>query len=161
MLQLYYSFIYPYLHYCNLSWGNASDSILWPILKNQKIALRVISNTPRRSSTLPFCTKFSILRLPEIYQNSVCIFMYKFKNLLLPEIVNTFFSRNFDYHTHATRNASQFRPPRNSTQLGTRFITTTSVTVWNLLENKISEHQKIGTFKSHLKKYIITLRPTL
>ena len=159
MLQLYYSFIFPYLHYCNLSWGNASDSTLWPILRNQKIALRIISNTPRRSSTIPFCTKFSILRLPEIYRNSVGIFMYKFKNHLLPDIFNSFFSRNLDYHSHATRSAAQLRPPRNTTQLGTKFITTTGVAVWNLLENRISEHQKIGTFKLHLKKFIIALRP--
>jgi hypothetical protein len=31
MLQLYYSFIFPYLHYCNLAWGNAADKTLWPI----------------------------------------------------------------------------------------------------------------------------------
>ena len=120
MLQLYYSFIYPYLHYCNLSWGNAPDIILWPVLKNQKIALRIISNTPRRSSTLPYCKKHSILRLPEIYQNSVGIFMYKYQSGLLPEIFNDFFSKNHDFHSHLTRNAAKFRPPLNITQHGVR-----------------------------------------
>ena len=161
MLQLYYSFVYPYLHYCNLSWGNAPETTLWTIYKKQKIALRIISNTPPRSSTIPFCTKFSILRLPEIYQNSVGVFMYKYKNHLLPDIFKNFFTTNSDLHSYPTRNASKLRPPRNTTQFGTRFIKTTGVTFWNKIENQISKDQKIGTFKKHLKKYIINQRKNL
>jgi hypothetical protein len=160
MLQLYYSFVYPNLHYCNLSWGNAPDATLWPIFKNQKLALRIISYTPRRCSTIPFCTKYSILRLPEIYQNSIGIFMYKYKTGLLPNIFDNFFTKNNDYHTHLTRNATKFRPPLNVTQHGTRFIKTTGVAFWNLIEDSISEHQKIGTFKSQLKRFILDTRTT-
>jgi hypothetical protein len=143
MLQLYYSFIYPYLHYCNLSWGNAPDSTLWPIFKFQKIALRIISNTPRRSSTIPFCSKFSILRLPEIYLNSIGIFMYKYKTGLLPDIFRNFFHKNNDFHVHNTRNASKLRAPKNITQHATRFIRTTGVAFWNTIEDSISTNQKL------------------
>ena len=160
MLQLYYSFIYPYLHYCNLSWGNAPVSTLWPILKFQKIALRIISNTPSRVSTIPFCTKFGILRLPEIYLNSVGIFMFKFKSGLLPPIFTNFFHKNENVHAHQTRIASKLRPPKNVTQHATRFIKTTGATFWNSLEDSISESQKIGTFKSKLKKFILNSRPS-
>jgi hypothetical protein len=160
MLQLYYSFIYPYLHYCNLSWGNAPESTLWIIYKYQKIALRIISNTPHRSSTIPFCSKFAILRLPEIYLNSVGIFMYKYVTGLLPKIFNDFFNKNEDVHTYRTRNASKLRPPKNITQHATRFIRTTGVIFWNSIEDTISKNQKIGTFKSQLKKYILNTRAT-
>ena len=30
LTQLYYSFAYPYLVYCNIIWGNASKKSLWP-----------------------------------------------------------------------------------------------------------------------------------
>ena len=111
MLQLYYSFVFPYLHYCNLAWGNASDSTLWPVFRSQKIALRIISNTPKKSSTINFCNKNLILRLPDIYKNSVGLFMFKFKNNLLPNIFDTFFSQNDRFHTYPTRNATQLRAP--------------------------------------------------
>ena len=39
LLQLYYSFIFPYLLYSNLAWGNASDIALWPVYKMQKLAI--------------------------------------------------------------------------------------------------------------------------
>ena len=117
LIQLYFSFIYPYLHYCNLSWGNANDNILWPIFKNQKIALRIISNTPWRSSTIPFCKKNRILRLPDIYKNSVGLFMFKFKHELLPDMFNNFFLRNDDFHTYPTRNSKKLRPPLIKTRI--------------------------------------------
>jgi hypothetical protein len=36
LTQLYYSFMYPYIVYCNIIWGNAPNSHLWQIFKLQK-----------------------------------------------------------------------------------------------------------------------------
>ena len=155
MLQLYYSFVFPYLHYCNLAWGNTHDTTLWPIYRNQKIALRIISNTPRRCSTIDFCKKFGILRLPQIYQNSVGLFMFKYTNGLLPDIFVNFFTRNQFYHSHNTRNAAQLRTPLTKTISATKFIKFTGVASWNLLEHSITTTIKIGSFKKLLKKFII------
>ena len=155
MLQLYYSFVFPYLHYCNLAWGNTHDTTLWPIYRNQKIALRIISNTPRRCSTIDFCKKFCILRLPEIYQNSVGLFMFKFTHGLLPDIFLNFFTRNQFYHSHNTRNAAQLRTPLTKTISATKFIKFTGVASWNLLEYSITTTVKIGSFKKLLNKFII------
>ena len=35
LLQLYYLFIYPYLIYCNIIWGFASHTTLWPLFRLQ------------------------------------------------------------------------------------------------------------------------------
>jgi hypothetical protein len=157
MIQLYYSFIFPYLHYCNLAWGNATDSILWPIFRNQKIALRLISNTPRRSSTIEFCKTHKIFRLPDIHKFAIGLFMFKYNHGLLPEIFHNFFTRNQDHHSYYTRNAAQLRTPLSRTQLGTKFIKNTGVNFWNSLESNITAHQKIGTFKTFLKTYVNNL----
>jgi hypothetical protein len=155
MIQLYYSFVFPYLHYCNLAWGNASDTTLWPVFRSQKIALRIISNTPRKSSTVNFCKTNLILRLPDIYKNSMGLFMFKLKKNLLPNIFENCFSQNDRFHSFPTRHASQLRPPRIKTQIGSNFIKTTGVNFWNILENTITSNRKIGSFKTHLRKYII------
>ena len=155
MLQLYYSFVFPYLHYCNLAWGNAHDSTLWPIFRNQKIALRIISNTPRRFSTIKFCKDNLVMRLPEIYQNSVGLFMFKFTHGLLPDIFSSFFIQNQFYHHHNTRSASQFRTPLTKTSHATRFIKFTGVAAWNSLDPSITSACKIGTFKKLLKISIV------
>ena len=154
MIQLYYSFIFPYLYYCNLSWGNAADSTLWPIFRNQKIALRLISNTPRRCSTIDFCKNSQIFRLPDIHRLTIGIFMYKYHHGLLPQIFMNFFTRNQDTHSYRTRNAAKLRTPLFKTQLGTNFIKNTGVNFWNILETNISITNTIGTLKKHLKNYI-------
>jgi hypothetical protein len=156
LIQLYYSFVFPYIYYCNLAWGNAPDSTLWPIYKNQKIALQIISNTPRRNSTIDFCRNHKIFRLPQIHQNAIGLFMYKFKNNMLPSIFSEFFSTNQDYYMHNTRNASNFRNRLSKTQVGTKFITNTGVNFWNSLEITIITTLKIGSLKKLLKNYVIT-----
>ena len=43
---LYYSFIYPYLHYCHEIWGSTYATYLDPLIKLQKRAMRVITGSP-------------------------------------------------------------------------------------------------------------------
>ena len=51
LLTLYYSFIYPYFNYCNCIWGNTCKTYLLPLIKLQKMALRIIGGAERRAHT--------------------------------------------------------------------------------------------------------------
>ena len=82
--QLYFSFLFPYLSYGNIIWGQAAATTLDPIFKIQRRAIRILTNTRRRESTKLLFQKLKILRIPEIYKFSTLIFMYHFKNKLLP-----------------------------------------------------------------------------
>ena len=84
--QLYYSFLFPYISYCNIIWGNASENTLWPIFRQQKHAIRIIYNMRRRDSSKFAFKTLKLLRLPDIYKFSVLLFLYKYKNGLLPPI---------------------------------------------------------------------------
>jgi hypothetical protein len=130
--QLYFSFLYPYLNYCNVIWGNAADNILWPLFRIQKRAIRIIENIRSRDSTKQAFNKFKLLRLPEIYKFSVLIFVYKFKNRLLPIIFDSFYIENRQIHRYPTRNANQFRTPLTKSKVAACFV---------------KKKTKIGTFK--------------
>ena len=155
LLQLYYSFMYPYIAYCNLAWGSAPNTTLWPIYRLQKLAIRLIANIKNQASTLPYCKLKCILRMPEIYQQSVSIFMFKFKNGLLPEIFSSFFTCNNATHRYPTRTGNKFRTPVTRTMLAANFITRTGVHSWNTLEESITYNLKIGTFKRKLKSFLV------
>ena len=131
LLQLYFSFLYPYLTYCVLIWGNAPNTILWPIYRLQKLAIRIVANLKRRDSSLTFCKKHQLLRLPDIYTLNLGVFMYKFKNSLLPTTFDRFFTTNQDHHRYPTRSANQLRPPLVKTKLAENFITKAGVGLWN------------------------------
>jgi hypothetical protein len=96
--QLYYSFQYPYLTYCNIIWGNAANNLLWPIFRAQKRAIQIIENIKYRDSTKEAFHRLNLLRLPELYKFSVLLFVYKYKNGLLPDTFSSFFVTNSQVH---------------------------------------------------------------
>ena len=147
---MYYSFIHPYLIYGNVIWGNAPAASLWPIFKLQKVAIRIITNTPRGNSSLHHCIPFRILRLPEIYIFSTMHFMYKFLHNMMPPSLNSLFQKNRDIHSYNTRGASKLRPPKIKTNMAEKFITSTGVKLWNEYSPKIDLTIKISTFKQKL-----------
>jgi hypothetical protein len=79
LVQLYFSFAYPYLIYGNLLWGSTSASTLWLLFKIQKIIIRIIGNIKRRETTQYEFKKLKILRLPDIFNYSAAIFMHKYQ----------------------------------------------------------------------------------
>ena len=66
LITLYYSFIYPYLTYCNQVWGNACASHLNKLIILQKRAVRIIAGVNPREHTDPLFIKLKILKLSEI-----------------------------------------------------------------------------------------------
>jgi hypothetical protein len=109
--QLYYSFLYPYLTYCNIIWGQATTNILYPLFKLQKRAIRIIINLRRYDSTLKASKNLKILRLPDIHTFTILVFMFKYKNDLLPATFNNFYSENSQFHRYPTRGSTQLRIP--------------------------------------------------
>ena len=56
-VTLYYSFIFPYLNYCNLVWACNYPSYLFPLLKLQKRYIRIALHLPYNSRTDHFSKK--------------------------------------------------------------------------------------------------------
>ena len=156
LLQLYYSFLYPYLSYCCIIWGNAAQTTLWPIFRSQKYDVRILTNTRRRDSSKPSFTKLRILRLPDIYKTAVLTFVYKYKNGHLPPTFDNFFSYNGDNHRYPTRAATQLRIPLTKTKHSSSFVRKTGVSLWNQYEGKISSQQTFGQFKRILRDIFIS-----
>jgi hypothetical protein len=156
MIQLYYSFIYPYLTYCILIWGNSAATTLWPVYKLQKVAIRIIANLRRQDSSYLFCKNNSLLRLPEIYTLYSGIFMFKYKNGFLPPIYNNMFVQNMDIHNYPTRNSTKLRVPKMTTKIGDSFISKTEVHLWNKLPDHIITKTTLAPFKGSLIKHLLS-----
>ena len=93
--------------------------------------------------------------LPEIYNHSVGMFMFKFSRSLLLNIFSNFFTTNQEFHRYPTRKANKLRIPFVKTSFASKFIKKTGVEYWNLLEDSITSTLQIGAFKKHLKLYIL------
>jgi exonuclease III len=154
--QLYYSFLYPYLTYCLIIWGSATESTLLPIFRLQKRAIRLIKNLRRRDSTLPTCHKLKILRLPELYNYLVLLWMYDYKSGLLPSTFDHFYQTNSNVHSYPTRRAEQLRPPQARTKLAQTFIRTHGALIWNKYSSELNIQLSKNIFKKEACKILIS-----
>ena len=66
LLNLYYSFIYPYLTYCVEVWGNTPDTHIDPLIKLQKKIIRIITFSPYLAHTEPLFKELNILPFPKV-----------------------------------------------------------------------------------------------
>jgi hypothetical protein len=156
LLQLYYSFLYPFFTYCNIIWGNASDIHLNQIFKLQKRAVRISCNIRKRYTTTIDCFRLRILRIPDIYKFSVIIFMFRYKNGTLPSIFDNYFIENRALHRYPTRKAGNLRPPKLKSKIATSFIRKTGANLWNLYSPRLAQTNKIGPFKKELITLLIS-----
>ena len=156
LLSLYYSFVYPYLTYCNQIWGNISSSALQNLTVLQKRAVRIISGVPPRTHTLPLFKKWNNLNLYNLNCFIVGQFMFKFYKEKLPSIFDDFFTCNRDIHDHNTRRANNLHYANFDTELGKRSIGYWGVLVRNaLLPLNLNLNVTIATFKNNFKRVLL------
>ena len=84
LLTLYYTMLYPYLTYCHLIWGKASQSNLKRITILQKKALRIICGEGFLAHTQPLFQRTKIIKFEELYVYFTLLLAYKIRNNLLP-----------------------------------------------------------------------------
>jgi hypothetical protein len=156
LIQLYFAFIFPYLSYCVLIWGNSPAQTLWPVLRLQKIAFRLIANIKKHGSSRPFCKKNYLLRLPDIFSLTSGLFMFKYTNSLLPPTFNNLFNKNCTFHRYPTRTSNLLRIPLVKTKIADTFITKSGAKLWNEIPEAIKNTPKIGIFKRTFKAHLLT-----
>ena len=139
--------IYPYLLYCNIIWGNCNATTIWPIFKLQKMAIRLIMNVSRRESSSQYFKKLQLLKLPDIYDVTVAIFMYHFINSNLPATFENYFTLTADIHTIQTRQSNDLRAPMYKSQLGSKFVKKTGVDIWKDINESYGFNYLLQQFK--------------
>ena len=146
--------MYPYLLYGNLVWGNSGPTTLWPIFRMQKIDIRQIFNIKRRNSTSPSFREEGIIKLTDLYNYCVTIFMHQFSRGKLQALFNDFFQSNNTIHNHSTRQADHFHPPIFKSNLGIKSLRKTGAEIWNSVVKSGYENLSIGQTKKRVKMKI-------
>jgi len=106
LVNLYYSFVHPYLTYCNEVWGATFVTYLDPLVILQKRAVRIICGVNRRASTEDLFKMLSIVPFSKLHTFNVHKFLYKVYNGIVPSCVAGMLTFNSDVHNHQTRQAS-------------------------------------------------------
>lgn len=154
LMTLYHTMIQPYLFYCHLIWGTTYKTYLDQLEKLQKRAVRTICNLRKYDHTEKHFKELKIIKLADLYQYLLIIFMYQYEKLNLPEVFNRYFSKNRTGNgaRPITRNIDKYRMPRYDTRLGRAFVRKQGVIVGNKYHKVISECETIAACKNIFKK---------
>jgi len=153
--DLYYTFAYPYLIYCNHVWGNTHKTYLDKIIKTQKKLIRIISGSHYRAHTSDLFANNKLLNMQQIYQYSIGIFMFKYCNDELPNLFANMFQKNSGIHTHNTRQQNHFHLPKFKNNMLKNSVRYQGVTLWNGLPDQLRESKSLNSFKFNFKKSLL------
>ena len=98
LINLYHSYIYPYLIYCIEAMGNATNCHLEQLYLILKKFVRIISFSNYNTHNIDIFTQLNILPLNKLAVNTIGIMMYKHANNVLPLAINDMFTTNSDVH---------------------------------------------------------------
>ena len=107
LLCLYNDLFLSFLQYGLIVWGQKYASYIDPIFKLQKKAIRAISFQPCTSPSLPIFNDLKLLKLSELFELRILIFVFDSVNKTSPTCFHDFFLLNSSVHQYSTRQASK------------------------------------------------------
>ena len=160
LTTLYNSLILPHFQYSILIWGSQSKKLL----KLQKKAIRVITNSKYNAHTNPLFKKLNLLTLDKIYQHQVLNFFFKLKNHTLPPYFGSFpTTMNNEVHHYNTRRRTLFQIRVNH-QFAKESLRCSLINIINNTPNiileKVQTHCLHG-FSSYTKMHFINTYSTI
>jgi len=152
LLMLYNSLLLPYMTYCNLIWASGGKTKINSIYLLQKKALRLCTGSHYLEHTYPLFSELKTLYIFDIDTLQSLIFMYKYKNKLLPESFKDFFTLNSDIHSYPTRNSQNFHLVNPRLLIAHTSIRHHGPDLWNTLPDNITSCHNLFAFKARIKK---------
>ena len=144
-LKFYYSFMYPYLVYNILSWGSANDSVLNPLIIQQKRIVRTICNSERMDHSSPLFYRLKLLKLKDIFKYELCLNMFENR-----------FNEIYSNHNLATRNSHLPRPTSQRLTVTQRAISYQAPNAWKSLPPDLINLTSKSLFKTKLKSFLLS-----
>ena len=118
LLTLYYSFVYPYLTYCNHIWGNIYQSNLKQPCVTQNKIVRVIAGVKPRESAEPLYESPSVIKLNDINKYLIARFMYKYSVGMVPKLFSSYYKKHYEVSSYDHRDADCYYIPPVTTDFG-------------------------------------------
>ena len=95
------------------------------------------------------------MKIKEINELEMSLFMFKLYNNQIPINLTGGFSVNSQIHSYGTRHADDCHLPRKSSRLGQYSLAYQGPKIWNSIENKTRKTKSFYVFKKNIKRNII------
>ena len=148
---LYFMMIQPYLTYCNIVWGEASQLVLNGLKCLQKRAVHLITHSQYRAPTSPIFKDICVLKIEDLHSLHLALFVYKVQNNLVPQSCLRHISFAVNPHQYLLRRENEFCIASFRTNVREKYIGVCGPKYWNSLPEFIKEPvYSIDAFKRRL-----------
>ena len=105
MVQLYYSFVYPYLKYGIVAWGNINKKLTnkVEVLRTKILRINNFKSLEDHTKMFTLCKSMHILQIKDIFELEMAKFMYAYHNDKLPSNFDGSFNPVQNQHNYGTR----------------------------------------------------------
>ena len=149
---LYFTLIHPHLTYGILAWGNAKVNLLHKTELLQKRALRIIHNKRFNSHTDPLFKQSGILKLNDLYQLEVMLFMHDYSHNKLPSsFMNIYVTNQHVSRTYHTRQSHMYNIRRTKSRFVDKLPLLQFPMIWNSWYTKLNVHASRNCLKRSMK----------
>ena len=155
LIQLYNSFICPYLNYCITVWGNTLPTYLAPINSIQRRAIRVIAGKTRRDDADPLFKDLKILKFRELYAFNIQTLMHQYYHSNLPKIFEPFFTFNYQLHKYETKSKHNLHVAVGKSPQLASSIRILGARSFNHFKSKLDIQFQLPTYKVLLKAEVM------
>ena len=163
-INMYKTFIVPYLLYCLPVWGGTVGSQNDPIIKSQNKVLRILTTTKRTEDAWSY-VRSTVLPIKELYKLEVAKFCYKHSRKILPRTFSATIMPTFAFNVHniSTRHSIYHNYQFESHQLATKAynsFTTNCVRTWNSVPNLLKlqadvQEWSVKNFSTKLREHYL------
>ncbi len=154
---LYFAIVHPHLTYGILAWGNASSSALQKTTILQKRAIRTIHRSNYNSHTEPLFKSSGILKVKDLYESQVALFMHDYVCKKLPSSFDNTFKHNYEIQeAHQTRQSNLIFIERCNSVYASKLPYYTFPVMWNKWNLIITDFTSHNNLKSQLKGHLLS-----
>ena len=125
LICLYNSLFSPFLQYGILVWGLTYETRIKSVFLLQKRVLQAIAFENYAAPSTPIFRDLKILKLHDLFQLKLLIFVYQCVNKISPPTFHTFFDSLSNVHQYGTRQVTKgdiFLIQKNALQYGIRSV---------------------------------------
>ena len=155
---IYYALIESHLQYYNIIWGNATPSVLEPLIRLQAKILRIICFLPNDTeNTVLAQTQTKLLNIGQLNKLSIAKFMFKFKNKKLPKCFENFFRTRTGQQRYSLRSRvkEDFICEWGKSSYGMKRLQYEGVQLWNSIETDVRNSNSLREFKNKFKSLLL------
>ena len=154
LLNMYYTFVFPYLFYCVEIWGSTSLNHINPLNKKILKCVRTITFSEYLAPFEPIFQSLNVLNFEKLVVQRIALFMFKYTDGNVPVSVSQLFRTNNENHNFNTRDCARIHAPVDTTEASYRTFGYRGIYIWNQISPKININTSYPCFKNLVNIYI-------